>query len=387
VGISALVVAGQGDPVGMVGAGSASGPPSRNRLTKTAPSRHHRAHPSRMRTAPRRGRKHDGRSPKAPTRNAALAKSVTFMCVFRAGKKYNAEHVARLQAAVARNCTVPHRFVALSDVDMPCERIPFAHDWPRWWSKIELFRPGITDPTGLNVYLDLDVLVASNLDALVSYPHRFSMMRNSCTPILPTRGGGARSKRANSSVMAWSGDYSFIYDKMVAHPRRCQFLLSAGVRRLDRLVRRAGAHRAFASLTGDSRGHKQYLFPGCSLVVNLMPRAEQKTVKEADVKRVLFVSFEGPGAKARLRRPETTSSSSATGRGSAYPGAAGGGASLVVATFSGLPRHMNELPRSPDTHSTGRSMSRANQASGIRGVKANRPARVKAYSSPYHAAM
>lgn len=226
-----------------------------------------------------------------------MTKLVTFMCVLRAGKKYNAEHVARLQAAVARNCTVPHRFVALSDTDVPCERIPFVHDWPKWWSKVELFRPGITDPTGLNVYLDLDVLVAGNLDAFVSYPHRFSMMRNSWTPILPIRRGGARSKRANSSVMAWSGDYSFIYDRMVAHPRRYQFLFRPafgiftgwfGEQALtERSLRRRGMPPAI----------NEDLFPGCSLVINLMPRAEQKVVNEAEMERVLFVSFEGPGAK------------------------------------------------------------------------------------------
>ena len=219
---------------------------------------------------------------------------ITFFCVLRAGKKYNAEHVTRLQAAVARNCTLPHRFVALADVEVPCERIPFAHDWPGWWSKIEVFRPGVADPEGLNVYIDLDVLIANNLDAFISHPHRFSMIRDKWTPILPWQ---RKRARMNSSIMAFSGDYSFIYEEMVAHPRRYQFIFrpvfgvftgSFGEQALTQRMLRA---------RGKPAEQIDDHFPGSSLVVNLIPRAERKTVKEADMERVLFVSFEGPGAK------------------------------------------------------------------------------------------
>ncbi len=40
---------------------------------------------------------------------------------------------------VQDNLKLHHRFVCLSDVDVPCERIFLKHGWPGWWSKVELF--------------------------------------------------------------------------------------------------------------------------------------------------------------------------------------------------------------------------------------------------------
>ncbi|MCC6734893.1 MAG: hypothetical protein IT534_02050 [Bauldia sp.] len=211
-----------------------------------------------------------------------MANDLTFLCVLRAGRKYNAEHVARLQASVARNCTIPHRFVALSDVDVPCERIRFAHDWPIWWSKIELFRPGVANPDGLNVYIDLDVLIVRNLDAFASYPHRFSMMRDEWYP-----------KRANSSVMAWRGDTSFIYDAMVRHGRRYRLMFNKylgtvtgwfGEQALTEHVLRA--RKTPPACLDD-------LFPGCNVTIRSMPRGERKSIDEAQIEKALFVSFQG----------------------------------------------------------------------------------------------
>lgn len=49
--------------------------------------------------------------------------------------------------------------VALSDVPVDgVQTIPLAHDWPGWWSKLELFRPDIP---GDLFYLDLDTTVVN----------------------------------------------------------------------------------------------------------------------------------------------------------------------------------------------------------------------------------
>ncbi|MGV8839528.1 MAG: hypothetical protein ACWA6X_04405 [Bauldia sp.] len=222
-----------------------------------------------------------------------MANDLTFLCVLRAGRKYNAEHVARLAASVARNCTLPHRFVALSDVDVPCERIPFAHDWPTWWSKLELFRPGVADPTGLNIYIDLDVLIVGNLDAFASHPHTFSMMRDEWY-----------RKRTNSSVMAWRGDRSFIYDAMVRHPHRYRLMFNKylgtatgwfGEQALTEHVLRS--RKVPVDRIDD-------LFPGCNLTIRSLPRGERKTVDEAQMERALFVSFQGLVPKPGSARQE-----------------------------------------------------------------------------------
>lgn len=131
---------------------------------------------------------------------------ITVACVLKAGGIYDAEWVAKLQRGVARHLTVEHRFVCLSDVEgVPCERIPLTESWPGWWSKIALWRPGLFD--GPVLYLDLDSVVVGSLDAIATYPHRFTMAHEYYRPHLLC-----------STAMAWSGDYSRIYWAFATDP-------------------------------------------------------------------------------------------------------------------------------------------------------------------------
>ena len=132
---------------------------------------------------------------------------LTVACVLRSGGIYDAEWVRKLQDGVARNLTLSHRFICLSDVDVPCERIPLAEDWPGWWSKIELFRPGLFD--GPVLYFDLDTVIVGSLDTIAAHPHRFTMAHEFYRPELLC-----------STAMAWSGDYSFLYEAFAADPVR-----------------------------------------------------------------------------------------------------------------------------------------------------------------------
>lgn len=102
--------------------------------------------------------------------------ALTVLCVLRSGGGYNAELVARLQRAVARHLSVPHEFKCLSDVEVPCTRIPLEHGWPGWWSKIEIFRPGVV--SGPTLYLDLDTVIVGSIDPLSGLAHDFAIMRN-----------------------------------------------------------------------------------------------------------------------------------------------------------------------------------------------------------------
>lgn len=123
---------------------------------------------------------------------------LTVACVLRASPDYDAEYVERLWRGVADNLDQEHRFVCLSDVPVPCERIPLVTDWPGWLSKLELFRPELFD--GPTIYLDLDSVVIGPLDEIASYPHRFSMLSDFYTPKYPASG-----------VMGWCGDYTHIF--------------------------------------------------------------------------------------------------------------------------------------------------------------------------------
>lgn len=84
-------------------------------------------------------------------------------CVLKSGGDYDAEYVERLHAGVSRYAPGA-RFVCLSDVDVPCERIPLKYDWPGWWSKMELFRPDIQ---GEMLFMDLDTVITGDLTPLI----------------------------------------------------------------------------------------------------------------------------------------------------------------------------------------------------------------------------
>ena len=118
------------------------------------------------------------------------------------GDKYEDSYAYRLQEALARNLRFPHEFrvvtekplTGLSTVDPPC-------DFPGWWQKVGLFKPGFAP--GLNVFLDLDVVVVGSLDGLIA-DHAWSQL--SMPANFPKSGHGGWQ----SSMMIWSGTASEI---------------------------------------------------------------------------------------------------------------------------------------------------------------------------------
>lgn len=101
---------------------------------------------------------------------------ITIICVLKSGGIYDASWVEKLKKGVERNLKVPHRFVCISDVDVPCERIELKHDWPGWWAKIALFEPGVID--GPTLYLDLDTVITGNINEFTYFPYDFAMLEN-----------------------------------------------------------------------------------------------------------------------------------------------------------------------------------------------------------------
>mgnify|MGYP001593512860 FL=1 len=132
---------------------------------------------------------------------------LTVLSVCKSGGQYDAEWVRKLRDGVARNLSRPHRFVCMSDIEVPCERIPLEHDWPGWWSKIEMFKPGvIADRT---LYLDLDTVLTGTID-LSALNIDFAMLRNFWNP-----------EMVGSGVMWFSGDNvpHKVYEKFVRQPK------------------------------------------------------------------------------------------------------------------------------------------------------------------------
>lgn len=101
---------------------------------------------------------------------ALLAPRVITVACVEAGnyEGRGTEYVNKLRSMVRRHLPVPHRFVCLTDEVYPregVERIPLVMGPQGWWSKVELFRPGLF--SGRVLALDLDTLVVGSLDALV----------------------------------------------------------------------------------------------------------------------------------------------------------------------------------------------------------------------------
>lgn len=136
---------------------------------------------------------------------------ITVACVQKRGGPYDGlDYAARLARGVARNLTLPHRFVCLTDepkLKLPkgAEIVPLQHGWPGFWSKVELFRSGLF--TGPVLYLDLDTVVCGPLDDIAAADD----------PLLVSWDPNAGW--LNSSVIRWSVDLSCVHQAMLDDPQ------------------------------------------------------------------------------------------------------------------------------------------------------------------------
>lgn len=129
---------------------------------------------------------------------------VIFACV-KWGKKYGPEYVNVLADMVDRNCSIPARFVCLTDdphgLDEGIETQSLPDGFDGWWNKLYLFHPKAFQHKSRVVYLDLDVVVTGRLDALIDQD-------GIATDWI--QGG------YNSSVMVWThGEHSEIWAKFL----------------------------------------------------------------------------------------------------------------------------------------------------------------------------
>ena len=142
---------------------------------------------------------------------------MTVTCVWvKANVPYGVEYVVKLHGMVRRHLTRPFRFVCLTDrpEQLPVWVNPIRIEPHRglfgWWSKIELFNK-VHGFTGRMLYLDLDVLILSDLDPIVDYPADFALLPHAGT--FNGKDGLSVVKRFNSSVMVWdAGTQNHIYD-------------------------------------------------------------------------------------------------------------------------------------------------------------------------------
>jgi len=129
---------------------------------------------------------------------------VNIICVLKTSNVYNEKYVNILYKALLRNTTIPFNFICLSNIkwDADFEIIEFKNlDWKGWWAKIEMF-----NYIGKTITIDLDTLIVSNIDELLTLPGK-------CAPdeIFMMKAPNP-NRTFTTSIMAWDGDFSFVYD-------------------------------------------------------------------------------------------------------------------------------------------------------------------------------
>jgi hypothetical protein len=128
---------------------------------------------------------------------------MNIVCVLKTtgSRIYDAEWVYKLQRAIERNLSIPHRFVCFSDVKLNCEFITLEENFNGWWNKIQLFNPNFF--LGETLYFDLDVVITRSLDKLVAD------LRNSTTNLFMCK---EPAGVANSSIMYWKSPVESLYE-------------------------------------------------------------------------------------------------------------------------------------------------------------------------------
>jgi hypothetical protein len=140
----------------------------------------------------------------------------TLVCVLKSGVfkpwtvkdytvQYGPHHVQWLRDQFAAQLKTPHRFICLTDMEVPgVETRPLRDDLPGWWSKLEIFRE--FDSAS---YVDLDSVVIGDISPWLFNQYRFLMSAH-----LTKRHG------VNSSVMSWNGSMRWLYEAFKADKER-----------------------------------------------------------------------------------------------------------------------------------------------------------------------
>ena len=125
---------------------------------------------------------------------------IKIITVLKSGREYKPEHVYAIQNMCKENIDADYSFVCLSDLDdLECDSIKLEHDWPTWWSKMEVFK--IKGPC---LFFDLDTLICGNIDEVIENLQQTEM----CMLKDQWNKGDM-----GSGMMYWKNDMSNVYNE------------------------------------------------------------------------------------------------------------------------------------------------------------------------------
>ncbi len=104
------------------------------------------------------------------------------------GDKFGPEYVNRLHRMVEKNLTIPHRFVCFTDngdglnegIEVrPLPEMSLDKSLPeRGWRKLTVFQEKLADLEGQALFLDLDIVIAGNIDGFFEAEGEFLIIKD-----------------------------------------------------------------------------------------------------------------------------------------------------------------------------------------------------------------
>lgn len=144
-----------------------------------------------------------------------------YILCLKHGVKYSADYVNRLYNMVKRNCTLDFEFACLTDnangINPDIKIIPLPGNLQGWWCKPYMFSKDLPIK-GTILYMDLDVVIARNIDKLFQYEsERWCVIRDFTRAMRP------KWHKYNSSIIRFkSGQLDHVWEDFVKDQAQIQ---------------------------------------------------------------------------------------------------------------------------------------------------------------------
>jgi hypothetical protein len=136
------------------------------------------------------------------------------------GTKYSAEYVNKMYNMIHRHVTMPYNFYCFTEdssglnPNINIRPLPAEFPISGWWYKTYLFRKEHFT-SGINFYIDLDMVITKNIDEFLTYDVPFMGTRNVMYLNKP------KVNSLGSCILKWpAGKYHDIWDTIEREPKR-----------------------------------------------------------------------------------------------------------------------------------------------------------------------
>lgn len=110
---------------------------------------------------------------------------LTVLTVWKSGGAFDKEYVLNLRRGVKQNLDMEHRFICLTDTvkrrrkdkNNEIQWEPLKYDFPKWYSKAEIFRPDL-EKFGPFLFIDLSSVIVGDLTDLATYEGEVCVTRD-----------------------------------------------------------------------------------------------------------------------------------------------------------------------------------------------------------------